>query len=81
MVRTLLALEGKAMMRKQFRCPDCGSKEGYRSHPQNAAEKYLLPLVLLQPLRCADCYRRLYVSSFTRIRNNRISRLTDRHAA
>ena len=69
------------MSHRQFRCPDCGSIEGYRSRPRNIVEKFLLPLLLLQPLRCADCYRRFYSSTSIQARQNRVSRLTDRTAA
>jgi hypothetical protein len=69
------------MVRKQFHCPDCGGVEGYRSRPRNVIEKYLLPMLLMQPLRCADCYRRFYSSAFTHAHPNRVSRLTDRTAA
>src|SRR5947209_3431250 len=43
------------MLSKLFQCQDCGSFDGYRSRPRNFSEKYLLPLVLLLPVRCADC--------------------------
>jgi hypothetical protein len=55
------------MVRKQFQCPECGSREGHRSRPRNLAERHLLRLLLLLPVRCSDCYRRYYVSIFTRI--------------
>jgi hypothetical protein len=48
------------MLDKQFHCSDCGSLDGYRSRPRTAAEKYLLPLFLLRPVRCANCFRRDY---------------------
>jgi hypothetical protein len=54
------------MVHKQFYCPDCGGSDGHRSRPRNAAEKYILPIFLLMPFRCNDCYRRAYVSVFTR---------------
>lgn len=69
------------MARKQFHCPDCGGAEAHRSHPRNVAEKYIFPLFLLLPVRCADCYRRAYVSIFTRITRSRVERLTSRTAA
>lgn len=69
------------MARKQFRCPDCGSSEAYRSHPRGASEKYFLPLLLLLPVRCAVCYRRAYVSTFTRLTRGLVEHLTSRTAA
>jgi len=45
---------------RQFRCPDCGSLVGYRSRRRTMAEKYILPLLLLQPVRCGDCFCRFY---------------------
>lgn len=46
---------------KPFECPDCGSPDAYRSRPRNWIEKALLPLLLLRPVRCSDCFRRSYV--------------------
>jgi hypothetical protein len=48
------------MLPKQFQCSDCGSLEGFRSRPRTLTEKYLLPLFLLRPVRCAKCFRRDY---------------------
>jgi len=48
------------MFPRQFRCIDCGGVEGYRSRPRTFVEKYILPLLLLRPVRCADCFRRGY---------------------
>ncbi len=45
---------------KEFRCPDCGSLVGYRSRRRTFAERYLLLFLLLQPVRCGDCFRRSY---------------------
>jgi hypothetical protein len=52
------------MLSKQYQCPDCGGSEGYRSRRRNLLEKYFLPLMLLQPVRCMRCYRRTHVSMF-----------------
>ena len=41
-----------------YRCPDCGSSSAYRSRRRSIVEKYLLPLLLLRPLRCSNCFRR-----------------------
>jgi hypothetical protein len=43
-----------------FHCDDCGSDSGFRSRRRTFSERYLLPLFLLQPVRCAECFRRDY---------------------
>jgi hypothetical protein len=43
-----------------FICPDCGSTVAFYSRRRTFTEKYLLPLLLLRPFRCADCFRRSY---------------------
>ena len=52
------------MFSRQYQCADCGGFEGYRSRRRNLLEKYILPLLMLQPVRCASCYRRTHVSMF-----------------
>jgi hypothetical protein len=52
------------MLSKQYQCPDCGGFEGCRSRRRNLLEKYMLPLFMLQPVRCVNCYRRTRVSIF-----------------
>jgi len=49
-------------------CHDCGSEVGFRSRRRNFAERYLLPLFLLQPVRCGECFRRDYRLIFTPVR-------------
>jgi len=44
----------------EFHCDDCGSDTGFRSRRRSFSERYLLPLFLLQPVRCAECFRRDY---------------------
>lgn len=44
----------------EFRCDDCGSETGYRSRRRTFSERYLLPVFLLQPVRCGECFRRDY---------------------
>jgi hypothetical protein len=51
-----------------FRCRDCGSNEGFRSRRRSFAERYLLPLLLLQPVRCGECFRRDYRLIFTSVK-------------
>jgi predicted RNA-binding Zn-ribbon protein involved in translation (DUF1610 family) len=51
-----------------YQCPDCGSQIGFRSRRRSFLERYVLPLFLLQPVRCGDCFRRDYRLVFTRVR-------------
>jgi len=51
-----------------YYCRDCGSEVGFRSRRRNFAERYLLPLLLMQPVRCGECFRRDYRLIFTRVR-------------
>jgi hypothetical protein len=53
----------------QFHCDDCGSNAGYHSRPRTFSERYLLPLLLLQPVRCGECFRRDYRLIFVPIQN------------
>ena len=55
------------MLSKQYRCPDCGGFDGYRSRRRNFLEKYVLRLLMLQPVRCIRCYRRTHVSIFMQV--------------
>jgi hypothetical protein len=52
-----------------YRCLDCGSEVGFRSRRRTLAERYLLPLLLLQPVRCGECFRRDYRLIFTQVRD------------
>ena len=53
------------IVRKPFQCRDCGSAHGYRSRPRNVIEKYILPVLGLRRVRCADCFRDTYMLSLT----------------
>ena len=68
------------MLSNQFRCSDCGSLQGFRSRPRTAFEKYLLPIFLLRPVRCAKCFRRDYRLLFLRVLD-RFDHETTRHMA
>ena len=48
---------------EEFHCRGCGGKEAYRSRPRGFFEKYVLPMLLLQVVRCERCYHRSYVLS------------------
>ena len=43
-----------------YRCQDCGSDVGFRSRRRTFTERYVLPLFLMQPVRCGECFRRDY---------------------
>ena len=62
----------------QFHCRDCGHDVGFRSRRRSFSERYLLPLLLLKPVRCGECFRRDYRLIFTRVRErlSEASRIT-----
>jgi SAM-dependent methyltransferase len=41
-----------------YRCRDCGKEVGVHSRRRTITERYILPLFLMQPVRCASCFRR-----------------------
>jgi hypothetical protein len=43
-----------------FHCDDCGSDVGFRSRRRTFSERIFLRIFLLQPVRCAECFRRDY---------------------
>jgi hypothetical protein len=63
------------MLSKPYQCPDCGGLDGSRSRRRNLLEKYILPVFMLQPVRCMSCYRRTNVSIFKHLpeRENKVS--------
>jgi hypothetical protein len=52
----------------EFHCDDCGSDVGFRSRRRGFSERYLLPVFLLQPVRCAECFRRDYRLLFVAVK-------------
>src|ERR1700758_1194135 len=54
---------------RDFRCPDCGSTDGVRSRRRTFLERYLLPVLTLQPVRCGDCFRRFYLPLSVQVRD------------
>ena len=42
---------------------------GFRSRRRTFSERFLLPLFLLQPVRCGECFRRDYRLIFTRVKD------------
>jgi hypothetical protein len=61
-----------------YRCRDCGSEVGFRSRRRTLTERFILPLFLMQPVRCGECFRRDYRFIFTpvRERSEEIARIT-----
>lgn len=51
-----------------YRCRDCGSEMGFRSRRRTFSERFILPIFLLQPVRCGECFRRDYRLIFTPVR-------------
>ena len=43
-----------------YRCRDCGSEIGFKSRRRTLMERFVLPLFLLKPVRCGECFRRDY---------------------
>ena len=53
----------------EFRCGDCGGDTGFRSRRRSFTERYLLPIFLLRPVRCAECFRRDYRLLFVPVKD------------
>jgi hypothetical protein len=51
-----------------YQCRDCGSGVGFRSRRRTFIERYLLPMLFLQPVRCGECFRRDYRLMLTPVR-------------
>jgi hypothetical protein len=69
------------MFLSEYHCPDCGSSEAFRSRRRSFIEKYLFPFLLMQPVRCARCYRRNNASVFTTVRAREEPAAIPPHAA
>jgi predicted RNA-binding Zn-ribbon protein involved in translation (DUF1610 family) len=52
----------------EYQCDDCGNETAFRSRRRTFSERYLLPLFLLQPVRCSECFRRDYRVIFMPVR-------------
>ena len=52
----------------EFHCDDCGGNIGFRSRRRTFSERYFLPIFFLQPVRCAECFRRDYRLIFMPVR-------------
>jgi hypothetical protein len=63
------------MLTPKYRCADCGSEEGFRSRRRTFTERIILPLFLMRPVRCGECFRRDYRWMFTPV-HDRLSETT-----
>ena len=54
---------------RPYFCRECGSEVGFRSRRRTLTERYILPLFVLQPVRCGECFRRDYRLIFTQVRD------------
>jgi len=52
---------------RPYLCRDCGSETGFRSRRRTFTERYILRIFMLQPVRCAECFRRDYWPIFTTV--------------
>jgi predicted RNA-binding Zn-ribbon protein involved in translation (DUF1610 family) len=52
----------------EYQCADCGNETAFRSRRRTFSERFLLPLFLLQPVRCSECFRRDYRLIFMPVR-------------
>jgi len=57
-----------SLLSTHYSCPDCGHDVGFRSRPRSVTEHYLLPLLMLRPVRCGRCFRRDYRFIFMAVR-------------
>lgn len=60
-----------------YRCSDCGCELGFRSRRRTLAERFILPLFFLRPVRCGECFHRDYRLIFTPVheRGSRLARI------
>ncbi len=45
---------------EEFHCRGCGLQQAFSSRPRGFFERRVLPLLLLQAVRCERCYHRAY---------------------
>jgi len=58
---TLLNQPSWSRFFEEFYCRECGGHEAYRSRPRGFFERHVLPLLMLQTVRCEHCYHRVYI--------------------
>jgi hypothetical protein len=59
----------RSMLSPTFHCSDCGCEVGFRSRRRTFTERFILPLFLLKPVRCGECFRRDYRLIFMPVKN------------
>ena len=59
----------ESLFSQPYLCHDCGSEVGFRSRRRTFLERFILPLFLLRPVRCGECFRREYRVIFTQVRD------------
>ena len=47
-------------VRSTFVCARCGSHDGYNRERHGLIERYVFPLMMIQPMCCYDCGERLH---------------------
>jgi hypothetical protein len=57
--------DSPGFLAQPYICRDCGSEVGFRSRRRSFTERVILPIFLLQPVRCGECFRRDYRLIFT----------------
>ena len=50
-----------SLLFEDFHCRGCGAQEAYRSRARGLFERYVLPVLFMQPVRCDHCYLRSYI--------------------
>jgi hypothetical protein len=68
----------RSMLSPTFHCSDCGCEVGFRSRRRTFTERFILPLFLLKPVRCGECFRRDYRLIFMPVKN-RLSEASGLH--
>jgi len=58
-----------SLLSRTFHCSDCGCDVGFRSRRRTFTERFILPLFLLKPVRCGECFRRDYRLIFMPVKN------------
>ncbi len=58
---------------EEFHCRGCGAQEAYQSRARGFFERYVLPILFLQPVRCDHCYQRSYVPKTILVRERKVS--------
>jgi hypothetical protein len=55
----------------EYHCDDCGGDVAFRSRRRTFLERCLLPIFLVQPVRCAECFRRDYRLMFVPVKERK----------